>query len=175
MLTFQIWLIVMVVALSILAIIIFIPNYLSSYRNLTRIGVPKPNQIICKRIVGAVLGRESKFGLTSSKTWNAQNLKDASVWLSWDIRWVAAGTELGKIVDVIQSHNSLELVVHLLNPIRFTANENEFSEVIFEPHNTIAFIKRYRISSVHGVIKTSNESMQISHRGVIICELATLG
>jgi len=104
-----------------------------------------------------------------------ERLKDTPVWLAWDIRWVAAGTELGKVLDVTQRSNDLELVVQLFKPVRFTADEKEFDKVTFEPHSAIALIKRHRISSIYGILKTPDESWHIAGRGAITCELVSLG
>jgi hypothetical protein len=172
---FLMWLIVMAVAVSILAISLFIPNYVSSYRSLSRAGVPRRNLLIWKRMLGFFLGGRGKSAPLPVETYGAEHLKDTLVWLAWDIRWVAAGTELGKVLDVIQIPGSLELVVQLLKPVRFTADGKEFNKVTFEPHSAIALIRRNRISSIYGVLKTFDESSQIPVRGVITCELVSLG
>lgn len=172
------WLIVMAVALSALAILLFIPNYISAYRELARLGAPRRNLIIRKRIIGFFLGggrRKVPELLDTYRIHKVDNFKNAPVWLAWDIRWVGAGTELGEILDVIQNSNSLELVVQLHKPVRFTNDEREFDKVTFEPHSTVALINRNKISSIYGVLKTSDESRQIPVRGVITCELVTLG
>ena len=114
------------------------------------------------------------MGFASAQPPRAEQLKNIPVWLSWDIRWVAAGTELGKIADVIQNSNSLELVVQVFKPVRFTADEDEFNEVIFEPYNPIALIKRNKLSSIYGVLKTPDTLTQVNIRGLITCELVTL-
>jgi hypothetical protein len=171
---FLMWLMVMAVALSILAISLFILNYISAYRSLTRTGVPRRNLIIWKRIAGFFLGGGRKSVLAPVEIYRVEHLKNTPVWLAWDIRWVAAGTELGKILDLIQSRNSLELVVQLFKPVRFTADEKSIDKVTFEPHSAIALIKRHTISSIYGVLKTSDESWQIPFRGVITCELVSL-
>jgi hypothetical protein len=172
---FLMWLIVMAIALSVLAISLFIPNYISTYRSLTRAGAPRRNLIIWKRIVGSFLGGGRKSVPVLLDTHKVDHLKNVTVWLAWDIRWVGAGTELGKILDVVQVSNSLELIVQLLKPVRFTNDEKESDKVTFEPLSSIALIKRNKISSIYGVLKTSDESGQIMLRGVITCELVTLG
>ena len=168
------WLIVMMVAISLLAILLFIPSYASAYRSLTRARAPRPTLIIWKRIVGAFLGGRRRAIHEPVEPNSAEYLKDTLVWIGWDIRWVAAGTGLGRITEIIQKPEGVTVVIQLLPPICF-CEEDEVHEVIYEPYSTVSLIERSKFSSICGVLRTPNESQWLPIRGFITCELVTLG
>jgi hypothetical protein len=172
---FLMWLTVMTVAASLLAILLFILNYVSAYRGLTRACAPKPTLIIWKRIVGAFLGGRRRTIHKSVEPNSAEYLKDTLAWIRWDIRWVAAGTGLGRITEVIPRPEGITVVIQLLPPIRFISEEDEVHEVIYEPHSTVSLIERSKFSSIYGVLRTPHESQWLPIRGAITCELVTLG
>jgi hypothetical protein len=172
---FLTWLLVMGVALGCLALLLFVPNYVSSYRRLSRAGAPTPGLIIWKRGIGVFFGGGQSTGSIPPSVGGLERLKDSLVWLEWDIRWVDAGTGFGRVREVIQKPDGIALVIQLFAPIRFVLNEDEANEVIFEPSSTISFVGRNRFSSVRGSLKGPDESQWAQYRGVITCELVTLG
>jgi hypothetical protein len=172
--TFVVWLCAMAVALSLLSLFLAIMVITSGYTELKRAGAPKPGLILWKRILCNFFGGRKKTDSVAIPPLETDRLKDTPVWLSWDIRWVSSGTGLGRIVEVIQSPTRLELVIELPKPTRFVPDEEGLSEVVFEPRNPIALIRRSRFSSIHGVLKTPDESEKINTRGAITCELVTL-
>jgi hypothetical protein len=172
---FLMWFIVMAVAVSLLALLLLIPNYVSAYCSLARARAPQPTLIIWKRIVGAFLGGRRRTIRQPVEPNRAAYLKDTLAWIDWDIRWVAAGTGLGKITEIIHKPEGVTVVIQLLPPTRFVSGEDEVHEVIYEPHSTASLIERSKFSSIHGVLRTPDESQWLPIRGVITCELVTLG
>jgi len=77
---FLMWLMVMAVALSILAISLFIPNYISAYLSLTRTGALRRSLIIWKRIAGFLLGGGRKSVLAPVEIYRVDHLKNTPVW-----------------------------------------------------------------------------------------------
>lgn len=168
------WLIVMVVAVSLLAIVLFIPNCVSAYRRLKHAGAPRPALILWKQYVGLFVGGRRKTVPVLIENYGGEYLRNTLVWLAWDIRWIGSGTGLGKVVDIIHNTDYYKLVVQVFEHIHFTADDNGFSEVIFEPHNPIALIKRNKLSSIYGRLETPDELQKFNITGVITCELSTL-
>jgi hypothetical protein len=161
----------MAVIISILAILIFIPNYVSAFRELKQDGVPHPNLVIRKRFIGFFRSGKRRRESTLVDKAEIEQLKNHRIWLSWDIRWVSAGTGLGKIVDVNIRVDKIELVIEMLKPLAFGTGD---SRVIFEPYNQTSLIKRNRLSSAFGVLRTTDKYEEINKMGQITCELVTI-
>jgi hypothetical protein len=171
---FLIWLSVMAAAITILAIIIFIPNYVSAFRDLRRDGVPNPSLVIRKRFWGVFLGHKKNRISSYLETSKIDRLKNILVWISWDIRWVSGGTGLSKVVDVIRGSDNIALVIELRKPVQFIPSDIEASQVIFEPYNPSALIKTNTSASVYGILRTPESLKQKNITGRITCELVTI-
>ena len=172
---FLMWLIVMVVAVFLLGIVIAIPNCVSNYQELVRAGAPKPSLILCKQFLGLFLGGRRKANPVLIEKNRSAHLKDTMVWLNWDVRWIGSGKELGTIVDITHNSDCYQLLVKVTKPIHFAVDDNGFNEVVFEPHNPVAFINRNKFSSTNGIIKTPNELRELNIVDVITCVVSTLG
>jgi hypothetical protein len=171
---FFVWVVFMAVFVSLLVITLAIPSIASEYRILSESGVRKRTYVFFKFFVGSFLGGNKTDRAFSFDISEAEQLKGVDVYFTWDIRWVADGRELGKVVDVIQSSNTVQLVIKPLTPVTFEADGKEHDKIVFEPYNQRALIKRNKISSISGIIHVPGELEESKYAGAITCRLVSL-
>jgi hypothetical protein len=109
--TFLIWLATWLSLTALLIGGLLVANLLSEFKRLRRSSVPHPAFVIRRRVIGAVLPHQHRGAVT---------VPGQTAWLSWDLRWVAAGETLASVERVLPE--SGELKVHLRQPIVLAAD-----------------------------------------------------
>ena len=125
---FSLWLKVWIAAVVVLLAPLVLIGLASEYRELRRSAVPRPLFVIYQKTLARLLARGTSRN---------DSLLGRTVLLDWDLRFVAAGTTLGKITGFDPS--SRQIMVELSTPLPFappfprkTSNES-LKDVIFCP------------------------------------------
>jgi hypothetical protein len=100
----KVWFIAWATGVTLLVFVLVAVNAAAEYRRLRRRGVPRPFYLLWQR-TGA------RFVPSSTAR---QRLDGRLVWIKWDLRWVASGDTLARIVS---SREGNDLVLGLETPI----------------------------------------------------------
>jgi hypothetical protein len=121
-------------------------NIIMYYRELKRKNTPKPVDILIKSILTFPFFIYVELAGLKLKSANLSEFVNKTVWINWDIRWLAADSTQGEILEVISNSLGNGLLIQLYSPI-INTSEN----VVFYPHPSMSSFQ-FRYASVSGKI-----------------------
>ncbi len=160
---YGLWLLVVAIVSIPLILVIWIGQVKKHYNRLKQENTPNPLFVILKQLSFKNL---LLFPLNLIKG-SARSLKNRRIWLEWDIRWVGAGSTLGRIEDVSIDVDKHNLLVSLDKPIALNDLDKPkkiiISRIIFSPYRKSTNVLQYKLRSIGGTLLPEDESEAIKH------------
>lgn len=152
------WLVVVISCTVTLILLLFLINIVSTYRELKHKNAPSPLIILTKILSTCPVFIYDKLVGHRLKTSELNQFINKSIWIDWDIRWLAAGSSQGKVLEVISDSIGDGLLLQLRYPIIDTAEK-----VIFYPKKASTSLFRFRHASVSGKIIPTHKPEVYDH------------
>jgi hypothetical protein len=164
------WFVVVISCTFAILLLICTAGIVSDYFALKRKSAPRPLIILMKNLLPLPCFIYDKLAGRRLEGTGLNAFVNKTIWVEWDIRWVAANSTQGIILDIISNSTGVGLLIQLRDPIIDTS-EN----VIFYPKKTSISASRFRYAAVNGnILPTHKPEDYVGTHGPITATLTVL-